>query len=117
MFKCQVNAQFLSSNIKDRKIFGVECPVAPLDRIYLIRDNRVIVRVVENIVVAIDRIKINWFNMYGEAERGYTYLDCLNDSWFVDEELALKALKDELNSKLNSLYSMHPEIFNEDRDE
>ena len=55
--------------------------------------------------------------MYGESERGYTYLDCLNDSWFVDEELALKALKDELNSKLNSLYSMHPEIFNEDRDE
>ena len=46
--------------------------------------------------------------MYGESERGYTYLDCLNDSWFINEELALKALKNELNNKLNSLYSITP---------
>ena len=117
MFINPVNYPFLSNNIKNKNIFGVECPVAPMDRIYFIRDNKVVSRSVENIVVAIDRIKINWFNMYGESERGYTYLDCLNDSWFVDEELALKALKEELNNKLNSLYSMHPEIFNEDRDE
>lgn len=117
MFKLPDKTTFMTCNVKNREIFGVDCPVAPMDRIYFIRDNRVVSRSVENIVIAIDRIKINWFNMYGESERGYTYLDCLNDSWFVDEELALKALKDELNNKLNSLYSMHPEIFNEDRDE
>ena len=111
------NQTFMTNNVKDRKIFGVECPVAPMDRIYFIRDNKVVNRSVENIVITIDGIKINWFNMYGESERGHTYLDCLNSSWFMDEELALKALKEELNNKLKSLYSMHPEIFNEDRDE
>ena len=117
MFKLPDNTQFMTTNVKERKIFGVECPVAPMDRIYFIRDNKVVSRSVENIVITIDRVKINYFNMYGESERGYTYLDCLNDSWFIDEELALKALKNELKNKLSSLYSMYPEIFNEDRDE
>lgn len=70
MLKLPDKATFIACNVKDRKIFGVDCPVAPLDRIYFIRDNRVVSRSVENIVIVIDRIKINWFNMYGESEKG-----------------------------------------------
>ena len=117
MFKLPNNTQFMTTNIKDRKIFGVECPVAPFDEIYIIKNSEVINRVVDSIIIAVDRIKINWFKMYGEPEKGYVYLDDINKTWFTDEELALKTLKEELNNKLKSLYSMHPEIFNEDRDE
>lgn len=60
MFKLSDKTTFIACNVKDRKIFGVDCPVAPFDVIYLIKDNTVVSREVETILIMMNKKK--WLN-------------------------------------------------------